>query len=106
MEFHYNKLELKFLTLSNVNNESNGLIFIFLLASKRSDSVNDLSKAGDSSQSRSSLAWDSIDSTKSPPGSPPPPYGKQTESENIVFNEENHPKNNVSGSVMKSCIST
>ncbi|CAG7827365.1 unnamed protein product, partial [Allacma fusca] len=63
-------------------------------ASRRSDSVSDLTK-NNNSRSRGSVAWDSVDSTRlSPPGSPPPPYGKH-DPESGVFIEENHSFNNV-----------
>ena len=51
--------------------------------------MSDLTK-NNHSRSRGSVVWDSVDSNRlSPPGSPPPPYGKH-ESETGGFNQDNH----------------
>jgi len=57
--------------------------------SRRSDSFNDLSK-NSNSRARASGAWDSVDSNYlSPPGSPPPPYGRYAATINCSDNENN-----------------
>ncbi|CAL8080561.1 unnamed protein product [Orchesella dallaii] len=61
--------------------------------SRRSDSVSDLTKSNSlNSKSRSSAAWDSIDSSNhlSPPGSPPPPYGRHSDNDSSGFGDESH----------------
>ena len=85
------------------------------LASRRSDSMSELSK-NNHSRSRGSVAWDSVDSNRlSPPGSPPPPYDRPNlnpaffnqpqptgntygkhDPESGVFIDENNSFNNVS----------
>ena len=67
------------------------LIFMFVfIASRRSDSENDLSTKN--LKVKSSTTCDSIDSMRTPPGSPPPPYGKHSEDDS----EENSMFSNVS----------
>lgn len=64
---------------------------------KRADSVNDLSGTTDE-RSRNSVAgtagWNSMDEKKgnlsSPPGSPPPPYGKRSSDRENQFGVDHH----------------
>lgn len=63
--------------------------------------MSELSK-NNHSRSRGSVAWDSVDSNRSPPGSPPPPYPRtegnfgKHDPESGVFIDENNSFNNVS----------
>lgn len=58
--------------------------------SRRSDSVNDLSKKG----RLGGGAGDSVDASTnnhlSPPGSPPPPYGRHSDNDSSGFGEDSH----------------
>lgn len=71
-------------------------MIICSVGSRRSDSVNDLSKSNSlNSKSRGSATWgDSVDATSnnhlSPPGSPPPPYGRHSDNDSSGFGEDSH----------------